>query len=329
MCKITIVVPVYNVEKYLKTCVKSILNQTFKDFELIIVNDGSTDSSGLIGYKLTETDKRIKYIEQSNQGVGGARNSGMNMAKGKYICFVDPDDTIEAQMCETLLNLAQKYDAQIAICNINQIRNNNSQITRHDLPINRTINREEIKNKIITSYFTDKDKGLYSACNKLYDLNFINSLQLRFNKKPRAEDWWFNLELYQKTDRIIACDQALYNYIRQNDNSIMASYRANQFELSLLSREKLKQIRKEYNLQVNLDVFNQVFIYNTIEFIFQVIKNEKTPKKIIFDIFSNKEYNDAIIHCFSMPKHIMLINKCINLKMYNIAYLLFWLWSKK
>lgn len=115
--KISIIVPIYNVEKYLSKCVDSILNQSFKDFELILVNDGSTDESGKICDAYSLKDKRIKVIHQSNKGVGSACNVGINCAIGEYIAFIDPDDYIHENMYEILYKASIKDEADIVICN--------------------------------------------------------------------------------------------------------------------------------------------------------------------------------------------------------------------
>ena len=107
MPKISIIVPIYNVEKYLDKCIKSILNQSFEDFELILVNDGSTDSCGVICDKYKKLDGRITVIHKANGGLSSARNAGIDIARGEYIGFVDSDDYIHEKMYEILYNNAQ------------------------------------------------------------------------------------------------------------------------------------------------------------------------------------------------------------------------------
>ena len=106
---ISIIVPVYNVEEYLQRCIDSILNQRFKDFELILINDGSTDNSLKICKEYSLSDSRVKVINKENGGLSSARNAGINIAKGKYIGFVDSDDWINEEMYQTLYNLLQEY----------------------------------------------------------------------------------------------------------------------------------------------------------------------------------------------------------------------------
>lgn len=113
---ISIIVPVYNVEPYVSKCLESILRQTYQNIEIIIIDDGSTDGGSDICDAYAHKDKRIKVIHQSNEGVSGARNVGLRIAKGEFIGFVDSDDWIEADMYEYLLQNIQQQDADIAIC---------------------------------------------------------------------------------------------------------------------------------------------------------------------------------------------------------------------
>ena len=121
MSEISIIVPVYNVEKYLENCIESILNQTFKDFELILVDDGSTDNSGKICDIYEKKDSRIKVIHKNNGGLSSARNAGLDIACGKYVGFIDSDDSIHPRMYEILYDLIKKYESDISCCNYKKI----------------------------------------------------------------------------------------------------------------------------------------------------------------------------------------------------------------
>lgn len=113
MVKVSVIVPVYNVENYLEYCLSGLLNQTLQDIEIICVNDGSTDNSINILQRYQQTDNRIKIITQSNSGQGTARNNAIDIANGEYIGFVDPDDYVSPQMFETLYNQAKAYNADL------------------------------------------------------------------------------------------------------------------------------------------------------------------------------------------------------------------------
>ena len=121
---LSIIVPVYNVEKYIERCIKSILNQSFTNFELILVDDGSPDNCGKICDEYKKKDSRIKVIHKKNGGLSDARNAGIERAKGEYIAFVDSDDFINKYMYEILYKNAKKWDADISICNFKMVCEN-------------------------------------------------------------------------------------------------------------------------------------------------------------------------------------------------------------
>src|SRR5699024_9347869 len=115
--KISIVIPIYNKEKVLKSNIQTILEQTLTDIEIILVNDGSTDRSNIICEEIKEIDSRVKIIHQENKGVSAARNAGISIATGNYIGFVDPDDTVELNMYESMYNLILNTKAEVCLCN--------------------------------------------------------------------------------------------------------------------------------------------------------------------------------------------------------------------
>ena len=119
--KVSIVIPVYNVEKYIERCLKSILNQTLDSIEVIVIDDGSTDNSGKICDEFSTKYKNVKTFHKRNGGVSSARNLGISIAKGEYIGFVDPDDFIHVNMYKELYENAKKVNSDIAICSVNEI----------------------------------------------------------------------------------------------------------------------------------------------------------------------------------------------------------------
>jgi glycosyltransferase involved in cell wall biosynthesis len=119
MPKLSIIVPIYNKEKYLVECIESVLTQTYSDFELILVNDGSTDSSGEICDRYAVRDSRVKVCHKTNGGVSSARNAGVDVSSGEYLGFVDADDMLVSRMYEVLVANLEQYDADISICGVN------------------------------------------------------------------------------------------------------------------------------------------------------------------------------------------------------------------
>lgn len=338
MAGISIIVPVYQAEKYLENCLRSIQSQTFKDWECILVNDGSSDLSGDIGSEYASKDPRIKVIHQQNQGPSVARNVGIDAATGKYLAFIDSDDTIDAEMYQTMYSLAEIAKAEVVICNYKDIgvRKNNSNVTirTHKLPKDKLLTKDEIENKVLFSYFKSESNGIASLCNKLYLRSFIITNNLRLDiRRVRAEDWQFNMEFFQLAKKVIATDKPFYNYIHQNNQSIMASYRPNQFELYLYSRELLNNLKNKYNFQIDEAENNNIFIHDSYIFILQIIKNEKSEegKKKFLEIVLNKKFQEAISISTvqSLSFHYRVITYLLKLKFYKSAYISFKIWSKR
>lgn len=213
--KISIIVPVYQVEPYIRRCIDSILSQTFKDFELILVDDGSPDKCGEICDEYALKDSRIKVIHKKNGGLSSARNAGLDIAQGDYIGFVDSDDWIDEDMYEVLYENITKYNVEVAVCGIRTIRNNKNEFKKE-------LKEEKIKKILLNSkeevlnQFYRKGEIGASTCNKLYGKNIINSV--RFLEGHLYEDIVFNVEIFNKIERSIIIDKKLYNYFCLNES---------------------------------------------------------------------------------------------------------------
>lgn len=209
--KISIIVPVYNVEQYLSKCIDSILNQTFKDFELILINDGSTDKSGDICDFYKQKDKRIKVIHKNNEGVAKTRNVGIANANAEYIGFIDSDDWIENDMYEILYKLCIDNNLDIINCS-SKIHYPNRTIVNggHDFRI--YDNKEGMKKLL--------EGEIYDEClwTKLIKKELI--AELRFKENMIYEDTEFSYKMFKKAKKIGAIGLAKYNYIKR-ENSIM------------------------------------------------------------------------------------------------------------
>ena len=121
--KISVILPVYNVEKYLRKCLDSVINQTYKNLEIILVNDGSTDNSGKICEEYALNDKRIKVIHKENGGISSARNAAIDIAKGQYITFIDSDDDVELDYIGYLYDILKKFNCKMSVCTHNIVKN--------------------------------------------------------------------------------------------------------------------------------------------------------------------------------------------------------------
>lgn len=208
---ISVIVPVYKVEKYLEKCLNSIQNQTYEDIEIILVDDGSPDNSGEICDKFAEEDSRIKVIHQNNRGQAVARNAALDIAKGKYIAFVDSDDTINPQMLEILIDLLRKNDSDLAICGYKTVYEEGSLDDVYENIFDEKImNKEELWQEIF-------GKLNNAVWNKLYIASKIG--KLRFPEGLiHGEDLIFNLKYLTKCEKGVITNIPLYNYLQRRDS---------------------------------------------------------------------------------------------------------------
>lgn len=248
MVDISIIVPIYNVEKYLRKCVDSILAQTFINFELILVNDGSPDNSGKICEEYKEKDNRIKVIHQKNQGTGIARNSGIDIANGKYIYFCDPDDYVESTLLEDNFKLAEEYNANMVIFGYyDEIISDSG---------TKTISRKPKAQFLATQKdFRDEFKQLfekklmYTLWNKLYRKEFLDKNNCRFENQRVGQDTVFNYFVYGNLDRIYINDKEYYHYIVNRVGSAVNKYREDRFDIRYKETIKFEELLNKWGYQ--------------------------------------------------------------------------------
>lgn len=247
---ISIIVPIYNAEKYLDKCLQSIINQTLGNIEILLINDGSTDSSLEICKKYSERDSRIKIINKKNEGVSVARNLGIEKATGEYIAFIDSDDWIDTEFCERLYSSVKKEKAELGICNY--IKENLDFKEFYDIKINKKILYEEDIQKTFLSKLIERDEGervhnlagFRGPCAKLYKKEILNNYDIKFDENlVIGEDFLFNLNFLQKTKRI-TLDKGYYYHYRTNFNSATMKYKKDCFKIY---EEILKQLEEFLN----------------------------------------------------------------------------------
>lgn len=213
---ISIIVPVYNVEKYLHKCIESILNQTYTDFELILINDGSTDKSLDICKYYSNIDSRVNVIHKENEGVSVARNVGISKSKGSWIVFVDSDDWISERYCEILLENAEREQAEMVICGYYRVCNN--VIEQNNDHRDRVIyKKDEFIKKVL-----NVQNGYGFVHTKIIKKSVID--RITFNKDLKvAEDALFVLQVCENINKIIVIEESLYFY-RINSQSTVRKY---------------------------------------------------------------------------------------------------------
>ena len=209
---ISIIIPVYKVEIYLEKCIQSVINQTYENLQIILVDDGSPDNCGKICDEYAKKDHRIEVIHKSNGGLSDARNKGLEIAKGEYIGFVDSDDYIEADMYEVLYNLLKQYNADVSICNFYTVSQGKISIKNADNGINE-YNRIEILKEILL------DKNIQSyAWNKLYKKELFDEIKYPIGKK--YEDIGTTFYLLEKCNKVVVTGKSEYYYINRQDSIV-------------------------------------------------------------------------------------------------------------
>ena len=271
MPKVSIIVPVYNVEQYIEQCIQSLRAQSLHDIEIILVDDGSSDNSPMLCDKYTRIDKRIKVIHKQNSGLGLACNSGIEVASGEYIAFCDSDDYVDTIMYETLYNTALNNKCDVVYSGLKSVSIAGNFLCFLPLQI-----KEERTIQV-------------SAKTVLYSRRLVEKNQLRFvsERLIPSEDLMFNINILAHTQRACIIPQAFYNY-RINQNSISRKIKLNKFPLYKNLYQSMIEQCHQLNITGDIDLrIKRLIIGYTRSYICQIILSNTTPndkKKIIHKI---------------------------------------------
>lgn len=212
---VSIIIPVYKVEKYLKECLESVVNQTYKNLEIILVDDGSPDSCGKICDEYAKIDKRVKVIHKENGGVSSARNAGLDVASGSYISFVDSDDVIEKRFIETLYHMCVENNCDIATCDYERFKINMEEEKKFVNNIE-IMSPYEMQNRL---FVEDESTKVVVVWSKLYKKYLFDNMKFVSGKIHEDEEMIYKILYFCKTN-IVKSDLHLYHY-RENLNSII------------------------------------------------------------------------------------------------------------
>lgn len=211
--EVSIIIPVFNSEKYLGRCIDNILAQTFTNFECILINDGSTDSSSIICEKYRQSNNRIIVIHQENSGVSISRNRGLDVARGKYICFVDSDDYVEKNMLENLVVEINNSDTDVICCGYNEVNRTNI-IANKDFIFHDRSTIELI-------HYLEMKQAFGVIWNKLYKKNIIDIHNIRFSTFLKfGEDMVFSLQYFSHVKTAFITVNCFYYYMHDNPNAL-------------------------------------------------------------------------------------------------------------
>lgn len=300
MIKVSVIIPVYNVEKYLRECINSILRQTYSNFEVILIDDGSTDSSGNICDEYIN-DLRVKVIHKKNEGVSATRNRGIEEAKGEFITFIDSDDFIDENMLKIMLEYQEKNNADLVQCNLNSYSENKSFLLYKNVKTHLyNTNDDKLKKAIISiNYSNINCDGKYGPIRciggKLYRTSIIKNNNIKFDDKIYIlEDGIFNFNFYEKSKKIMILSDALYKY-RQIPSSTTYRYNKDQLEQNKLICEYFnnKNVDGKYTLVNYLNSFELLSAYLNREYKYKKM-SLSDYKRLVKEILAQELYGEAI-----------------------------------
>ena len=222
---VSVIIPVYNVEQYIRQCIDSAIDQTYKDIEIILVDDGSTDNSGTICDEYAERDRRIKVIHKKNGGLSDARNAGMNIARGKYIYFLDSDDYIKKNALEELVSFSEKEQAEIVSFSVWMFSDDKNLY----MPPQRRLIKYPSANgaKHIIQLFKNEKRWFPGAQTSLFRADYLKKEHLSFKKGIHYEDLLFSGIAYIRAERVSNLCSYLYYYRQRSDSIMRKSYTIN------------------------------------------------------------------------------------------------------
>lgn len=294
---ISVIVPIYNVENYLVKCIESIINQTYSNLEIILVDDGSPDNCHIICDEYAKRDSRIRVIHKKNGGLSDARNAGLDIATGEYIGFVDSDDYISLHFYQRLMNVMEISDSDIVECGIKKFKNTDK---IYDIENNKldfiTFNTYEAMEDLILNNILS-----VTVWNKLYKREIID--KLRFKVGKTNEDDFYTYLAFDNANKISKLDEELYYYLQREDSIMGKSYKLNRLDEIEAKYERLKFIEKNYKnliLLAKMDVmFGCLYAYQQLLLTGQktdIKKGKAILNKYIEKIlFTEEEYRNLDI----------------------------------
>lgn len=307
---ISVIIPVYNVERFLGQCLESVLNQTFKDIEVICINDGSTDKSLSILNKYQNKDKRLRIISQPNKGLSETRNLGIKNAKGKYISFIDSDDFIDPEMLNILFNKSEETQSDLTLCNFKLFFENTKTYGYY---------RDEIfyyhlKFKTFNLRSQPQIINCIAAWDRLIRKDFLDKYNIKFISGMIYEDVTFHIECMIHATKIALVPDHLYFYRKNAGGSITDNEEKNK-----KTRNDFITIRKyALNLLQNYDTSQEIWYFYTIHFLEQAamhLKNCKNKSESLL-FFKNLRLciNEQMYNTYNNIKYIPYKNFIISLK---------------
>ena len=315
--KVSVIVPVYNVEEYLPKCLDSLINQTLSDIEIIVVNDGSPDNSQDIIDKYKKKDKRIISIIKENGGQGSARNLGLEKSRGEYISFIDSDDWIELDMLEKMYEKAVLNDSDIVMCGYKNVFSNNVEIVNL---------KEEILNNQTSKLFST-----VMVWDKLYKKEFLLNSGIKFfEDKIWYEDFNYTIKLLSLTDKIDYVNKPFYNYLIRNQSTMRNSNIFKNMDLIKIFDDIIDFCKDKHIYEKYYDEIEFLAIDHFSFAMVRVIKskgNKKDKKQVLneFDKYLRKHFYNLKDNKYlkTFPNNRRVIYNLLINKRYNLVKFIF------
>lgn len=333
---ISIVIPVYNTSKYLKQCLDSVINQSYNNLQIILVDDQSTDNSLEICRAYEKKDKRIEVITKINEGLGLTRNAGLKLVRGKYVAFLDSDDWFEINHIENLYELIEKYNADLVIGTNTRCTDEGKKLYTTSLPLKGLLDSKEIIEKLIPSLISaDKqskiDLGMpMSVCFNLYNADIIKKYNLKFPSERYcvSEDFFFNVDFLKKSTMVFISDEKGYIY-RFNPISISKGFDEKQIErtFNFYTEVKEKLSTKEYGKDIEYRIKRGTLA--KIRTILMIICRTTIPLKNKIKLMKELLESNTVNECFNdydlqyYRANLKIIMYCMKKKMINTLIVIF------
>ena len=316
--KISVIIPVYNTGNYLKKCLDSILNQTLKEIEIIIVNDGSSDNSLDIIKRYMKKNKNIILINKENGGQGSARNMGISRATGEYISFVDSDDFIDEEMLEEMYLTAKENDSDIVICNISDYYEKSG--TTRDVSLNL---KEDVSIQEAILY------SVPSVVNKIYRRKLLQDNKLFFNEKIWYEDFPYSIELLVHAKKIYFISKPFYHYFHRIQSTMHNQNISKNLDI-LKAYNELEEYLKNnnyydiYENEIQFLLLKEVFVA-TINRVIRTSNPISQKRKIIQEVekyyYSHTKGNNPYFS--NLPKSFKISYYLIKMRLYFVLSIIF------
>lgn len=319
--KVSVIVPIFNCDKYLNASMGDVLRQTHKNIELILVNDGSTDNSAEICKQLAAGDSRVKVInKEKSEGAGPARNSGISVSEGEYMMFLDSDDRIESDMVEKLLLAAVNNNCQVAVCGyetyVEDVENGESDKIYSE----QRVYKDGEVNKFFRENFPEGIVGY--LWNKIYDAEVIRRNNLRFPDMRRLQDGVFNVEFFDCAESCCVIEDILYHYRLNAQTDMFRKLPVNYYDLI---KQFSESFISKYNKSTKIEAFFLNELGSCIENTFSVQWNmNKTIRWEYYEKISNDEFFTDICGaiCVIDSKYRRMVIKLLRSKKYGMLSIL-------